>query len=914
MSSIPARAPGHAVHAAPEDLASAAADPGTCYHCGLPTAPGAPWRDTFAGSVRAFCCAGCLGIAQTIHAAGLAAFYARRAAAGAVAPEAAADVWEHWDDPAAQAGVVRPCGTGQAEVSLLLEGMHCSACTWLVETWLARESGVTSVSVNYATRRARVVWDPARRRLSELLRAVLAIGYRAYPYDPARRESLARRESRTLLLRMAVALLAMMQVMMFSVPGYVSAEGVEPMHQRLLDWASLTLTLPAILYGAWPFFRGAWRDLRLRRLGMDVPIALGLGAAFGASAWSTIVGAGTVYYDSVTMFIALLLVARYVELVARRRAGDAVESVARVRPAVAERLAGWPVDRSLTTVSAASLQTGDTVMVRAGGAVPADGTVLEGSAHVEEAMLTGESRPAPKAVGSPVLAGSIARDGALVVRVEAAGDATRLAAVLRLVASAAGARPRIARLADRVAGHFVLGLLVIAAAAGAAWLFVDPSRAFTVVFAVLAVSCPCALSLATPAALAAATGALSRRQVVITRPDALETLARVTHVVFDKTGTLTTGRIAVVGAYPRGDCGMAEALALAAALEDASEHPLAHAFREAAPGEGRPRVEALRTAPGEGVEGRLDGQRVRLGRIPYVAALTGTAPSVPADADPAATIVALGHESRGVLAVFALGDSLRAGAREVVGQLAARGVRTLLLSGDRAAAVEAVRAGLGIDAMVADALPGAKRATIAALQAGGGVVAMVGDGINDAPSLAQAQVSLSLGSATPLAQWTADVVVLSSRLDAIGDALAMARRAMRIVRENLAWACAYNLVAVPAAALGYVTPLVAALGMSASSIAVVLNAMRAARPVSSPSTADASGAGGNPRCSGPERGAAAMEILILLIPLAVVLALLVGGAFWWSVKSGQFDDLEGPAHRILVDDDSPERSAGSDST
>ena len=805
-----------------------ATEQGTCYHCGLPNPRGSPWRSTLAGTERRFCCAGCQGVAETVHAAGLDAFYAQRTAPG-TRPDAAGghDEWVAWDEPAMQAGVVRDLPGGGAEASLLLEGVHCSACTWLIETWLAREPGVTDVSVNYATRRARVRWDGAHGRLSAVLRAVARIGYRAHPYDPARREALALRESRALLTRMAVAVLAMMQVMMFAVPTYISLDGVEPAHRRLLEWASLTLTLPAILYSAWPFFRGALRDLRLRRLGMDVPIALGLGAAFVASAWATLWGAGIVYYDSITMFIALLLVARYVELVARRRAGDAIESAARARPAVALRVPAWPDDRASERVASARLAPGDVVLVRPGDIAPADGVVLEGRAALEEAMLTGEARPCTKEVGDRVLAGSIARDGAVFLRVEATGAATRLAAIERLVEQSAGARPHMARLADRVASHFVAVLLAIAVAAGVAWIAIDAGRAFTIVFAVLAVSCPCALSLATPAALAAATGALSRRHVVITRPDALEALARVTHVVFDKTGTLTIGRVALLATHAAPDCTEAEALALAAALEQASEHPVAEAFRGAAHDLPPASVQDVVVVPGAGVEAVAGGERVRLGAFGFVRDLTGCMPVVPPGAD-TATLVALGHARRGVLAVFALGDEVRPTAALTIERMRALGLRTVLLSGDRSAAVAALASRLGIDQCQGEALPETKRNVVGAMQVDGAIVAMVGDGINDAPALAQADVSVSLGSATPLAQWTADVVVLSSDLDAIADTAVQARRAMRVVRQNLMWAFAYNAVAIPAAALGHVTPLFAALGMSASSLLVVLNAMRAA--------------------------------------------------------------------------------------
>jgi Cu2+-exporting ATPase len=799
-----------------------------CFHCGLPNPQPSRFRVYVADIERDFCCGGCAAVAQTIHAAGLDAFYSQRTEPADRPQPDAADEFTPWDDAAAQAGLVRRSGD-RMEASLLLEGIHCGACVWLIESWLARQSGVAEASANFATRRARIVWDPGETRLSTLLRAVARIGYRAFPYDPARREALARKESRTLLLRMAVALLAMMQVMMFAVPTYVSIDGVEPAHQRLLEWASLTLTLPAILYSAVPFFRGAWRDLKLRRPGMDVPVALGIASAFGASAWATLVGGGAVYYDSVTMFIALLLCARYLELAARRKAGDAIEAVARARPASAERLVDWPARNDVETVVASSLIAGQFVRVRPGATAPADGIVADGRAAVEEALLTGESNPVAKEVGSPVLAGSVVRDGALVVRVDAAGEATRLAAIERLAERAASDRPRVARTADRVAAWFVTALLVFACAVALAWLALDPSRALAVTFAVLVVSCPCALSLATPAALAAAAGALSRRQVVVAHADALEALAHVTHVVLDKTGTLTFGRLDVEQVLPLAATSREQALANAAALEMASEHPVARAVHAAATGIALPVARDFTLVAGAGVEGVVAGVRMRIGRPDFVAAISGAAmPPESARMPEHATLIALGDE-QGLRALFALADKLRPGARDLVAELGRHGIVPVVLSGDRTSTVQATASSLGIADARGDLSPQDKRAAVAALQAHGAVVAMAGDGINDAPSLAQAQVSISLGSATPLAQWTSDVVVLCDELPRICEAIAHARRTLAIVRQNLAWAFAYNAIAIPAAALGFVTPLAAAAGMSVSSLVVVGNALRVAR-------------------------------------------------------------------------------------
>ena len=558
-----------------------------CFHCGTPNPGNHVWRDVVAGAQRSFCCAGCLAVAQTIDAAGLAGFYTSRTEDAVRPAVESANDWTQWDESAVAAGLVRDNGPGRREAALLLEGLTCGACVSLIETWLARQRGIVEARINFATRRATVAWDPRETRLSSILRAVAAIGYRAHPYDPARGEALARAERRALLLRMAVALLAMMQVMMFAIPAYLAPESVSPEQQRLLEWASFVLTLPALVYSAAPFFRGALRDVMNGRLGMDVPVALGIGAAFAASAWTTLTGAGVVYYDSVTMFIALLLMARYGELIARQKAGAAIEVVARQRPAIAERLAGWPGDATPAIIAAAQLVPGDFVLVRPGAIVPADGEVVDGRSHVEEAMLTGESTPKARDKGDSVLAGALNRDGPLVVRVRAAGEATRLASVLRLVERAAAERPAVARLADRVAMWFVGALLLLALATAIVWWQFDPARALPVTVALLVVSCPCALSLATPAALAAAAGSLARSGVVLARSDALETLARVTHVVVDKTGTLTAGRVRLAACMTLGAIPRAKAIALAAAVDARSEHPLAHALRDAAARTGR---------------------------------------------------------------------------------------------------------------------------------------------------------------------------------------------------------------------------------------------------------------------------------------------------------------------------------------
>ena len=771
-----------------------------------------------------FCCAGCLAVAQTIRTAGLTAFYALRDERAAAVPRPADD--DSTREAEAAAHLVRRVDAEHCEVALLVEGMRCGACVWLLESWLARQPGVSGASVNLATRRARVRFA-APTDLATILHAIAAIGYRAHPYDRGRREALARRESRALLLRTGLALFGMMQVMMFAIPAYISVDGVDAASRALLDWASLVLTLPVVLYSAAPFFSGAWRDVRTGRLGMDVPIALGVGGAFIASVWSTIGASGDVYYDSITMFVALVLLARLVEARLRERAGDALEAAAREVPPIAERLTEFPRANTTETVGAAVLVRGDHVRVAAGAGIPADGVVVDGRSSVEEALLTGESWPTAKAPGDRVLAGSMNRESPLVVRVTAAGEATMQSALARLTERAASERPRFARLSDRIAAAFVTGLLVVAATSALAWWAIDPSRALVIALAVLVVSCPCALSLATPAAIACAAGALSRRGILCVRPDALETLSRVTHVVLDKTGTLTTGDVRLLDVVPAAGADRAACTAIAAALEQGSSHPLASALRDHL-SEAYAVSQAM-AIPGSGVEGLIGGTRYRLGREAWVAEIARTARAAgEPDAGPAdVTRVSLGSED-GPLATLYFGDRLRHGARAFVAALQHAGIGVSIVSGDHAAAVERVAHAVGVDDWHADARPDGKRSIIASLQRSGAVVAMVGDGINDAPGLARADVSLTLDSAAAVTQWTADVVVLGDDLDGAAFALKTARRAFRVIRQNLAWALAYNALAIPLAATGHLSPLAAAAGMSASSLIVVGNACRLA--------------------------------------------------------------------------------------
>ncbi len=800
-----------------------------CFHCGLPLT--AKYPVVIDGTSRDTCCRGCQAVAQTIVDNGLSSYYRHRSELPQrpdAMPDSLLQKLRCYDLPEVQQGFVREHSPDEKEAPLLLEGITCAACAWLIENRLAALPGVSGVELNYATRRVRVRWDTHRTRLSDIMAAVSALGYGAQPYDSARSDDMLRRERRVLLWRLFVSGFGMMQVMMYAFPVYISGGEMTSDIEQLMRIASLVLTIPVALWAAVPFYTGAWRELKARRVGMDVPVALGIIAAFAASVLATVRGEGAVYFDSVAMFVFLLLGARYLELSARAKAAQSQERLARLTPAVAERLDRFPHPSSHTEVPVAILRPGDHVLVRPGSAIPADGRIVDGVSSVDESLLTGESRAIAKRNGDELTGGAVNMDGPLVMRIEHVGQDTVLAGIVRLMDRAQSEKPEIARAADRAARWFVTALLLFAVAVAAAWYVIDPSRVVWITVAVLVVTCPCALSLATPAALTAATGTLHRSGILVTRGHALETLAKATHFVFDKTGTLTEGRMALVGVMPLADERRERCLELAAGLEMQSEHPVARAIAAELPPDSLERCAAseLRNVPGEGIEGVIAGRRLRIGAPGFVAVLHGHAlPDELVFVRKDVSVVALGDD-RGWIALFTFDDPLRRHARQLVHQLKASGRAVCVLSGDGSARVAHLAHELGIDTAFGDATPQRKLEIVRDMQQQGAIVAMIGDGINDAPVLAQAQVSIAMGSGTRLAQHSADMVLMSQRLDALLEALRTAKNTLRIIRQNLVWATVYNTVALPLAAMGYVTPLVAAVGMSLSSLLVVFNASR----------------------------------------------------------------------------------------
>ena len=721
---------------------------------------------------------------------------------------------------------------------VVLEGMHCAACALTIEDALRSVPGVLQADVSAATRRARVVWQPSQVQPSQWMDAVHKAGYRAMPAMDAFAREQRQRENRRALWRWLVAGFCMMQVMMYAWPAYVAQPGdLTGEMEQLLRWASWVITLPMVVFSCGPFFSSALRDIRLRRVSMDLPVALGMAITFVVSTAGTFDPSGIfgkeVYYDSLTMFVFFLLTGRWLELRLRDRTAGALEAVMNRLPDSVERRIA---DGSFVRVATRRVVAGDTIRVLPGEAFPADGRITLGSTHADESLLTGESTPVARPVGSTVTAGSYNLQAPVEVHVEGTGGQTRFAQIVALMESASLQKPRLAQLADRIARPFLVAVLVAAGLAAVYWWPSDPGHALMVAVAVLIVTCPCALSLATPVAMLTAAGTLARHGVLVRNLQGLEALAHVDTIVFDKTGTLTRDGMALQAVHTAHGWSTEEVLALAASLARHSMHPASRAVVAAAADaldDGRWAVTDLQEEAGQGLVAMVQdtmgaaqpARQVRLGSAHHA----GVAPD---DASTALQVVLSEQHADGSvseLARFDLVEDLRVEAPAVVTALEQGGVAVQLLSGDRVGAVQRVAAQAGIAQAAGECTPQGKLAALQALQAGGRHVAMVGDGLNDGPVLAGAHVSFAFGRAVPLAQSQADFVVLGDSLALVPQTVLLARRTLRVVRQNLWWAAGYNALCVPLAVVGWMPAWLAGLGMALSSLLVVLNAARLAR-------------------------------------------------------------------------------------
>ena len=797
-----------------------------CYHCALPVPSGSRFTAVVLGEPREFCCPGCQAVAEAIVAGGLESYYQHRSEASAnpeALPVQLVDELALYDRADVQKPFVRQEGD-LAETTLLMEGISCAACGWLIEKHLRTLPAVAEARLNLSNHRLHVSWADGQLPLSQILAELRHIGYAAHPYQADRASEQLASENRLALRQLGVAGLLWFQAMMATMATWPEFNiDLSPELHTILRWVALFLTTPIVFYSCAPFFKGAMRDLRTRHLTMDVSVSLAIGSAYIAGIWTSITGVGELYFDAVGMFALFLLAGRYLERRARERTAAATAQLVNLLPASCLRLDETGQSERILL---SELQLGERILVQPGSILPADGKILDGQSSIDESLLTGEYLPQPRAPGDAVTAGTLNVEGALTVQVLALGQDTRLSAIVRLLDRAQAEKPRLAEIADRAAQWFLLLSLIAAAAIGMLWWELDSSRAFWIVLAMLVATCPCALSLATPTALTAATGTLHKLGLLLTRGHVLEGLNQIDTVIFDKTGTLTEGRLVLRSIRPLGALDSDQCLSLAAALENRSEHPIARAF-----GRAPLAAEDVHSKPGLGLEGIVGEQRLRIGQADFVCALSAAAaPAMPHE--PGQWLL-LGDGS-GPLAWFVLDDRLRDDAPALLAACKARGWRTLLLSGDSSPMVASVAAELGIDEARGGLRPDDKLQVLQQLHKEGRKVLMLGDGVNDVPVLAAADISVAMGSATDLAKTSADAVLLSNRLDALVQAFTLARRTRRVIIENLLWAALYNGLMLPFAALGWITPVWAAVGMSISSLTVVLNALRLTRLPSSP--------------------------------------------------------------------------------
>lgn len=793
-----------------------------CFHCGEPVPAGSRYALEIKGIVQPMCCPGCQAVAETILECGLASYYEHRTAPGTkgeLVPEELAAL-THYDLAEVQQDFVTDSATGShkvREIQLTVEGLTCAACAWLIERHLGNLTGLHYINVNTTTHRARIKWDPDRLSLSEILKGFAKIGYRAYPFQTHQQEALYAKEVRSYMFRLALAGLGSMQVMMCAVALYMDLFiSVEEEFMVYFKWISLLLSTPIMIYSAQPFYVGAWRSLRQGHLSMDVSVSLALIGAFVASMWATVFNTGEVYYDSITMFVFFLLLGRFLELRARRKASESSSNLARLVPIMATRLD----EDGEHEVAAKTLQVGDRVRVLAGVTLPADGIILLGQASLNESMLTGEQLPLLKQAGDAVYAGTINTDAPLEIRVSHRIEESRLAQIMRLQDHALDDKPAIAQMADVLSRHFILVLLFIAAGVWTFWHFHQPEQAFWVTLAVLVATCPCALSLATPTALTSATARLTRAGILLRRGHVLDVLTRANRIVMDKTGTLTTGNINLTRTEALGNFDEARCLAIARALEAYSEHPIARAFRSNA-ADDAVLLAASKVTPviGHGIEGVIEGRHYRLGSARWL----GISDAHEEQAD--GLVIYLADEDR-ALARFLLTDTLRPDAKALIQAFKAAGLKTTILTGDSSAQADEVARELGVDELVKGVTPDGKLAYLKEHEARGDISIMVGDGINDAPVLAGAHASFAMAGGTDLAKNSADAILLADDLSRLLDARALALRTRKIIKENFAWSIGYNLLVLPLAASGWLPPYVAAAGMSLSSLIVVTNSMR----------------------------------------------------------------------------------------
>ena len=818
-----------------------------CFHCQLPLPDKGIVQATIKEQERLFCCHGCKSVCETIFQAGLDGFYKRTPENGVLAPppELPKDT-ALYDLDAVQEEYVHELGESR-EINLLVEGIHCAACVWLIEHTLRSTPGVIKAAVNLSGKRLFLEWDNSRLKLSEVLQRLGQIGYSAVPFDPEAAEGAMQRQNRNLLYRMAFAGFAMMNLLWISIALYSGADKGE--FREMFHWIGFAFATPTLLYSGFPFFKGAWTGLRNLHLGMDLPIAIGATITYIYSVYVTVSGVtvGEVYYDTVVNFIFVILVGRYLEAISKRQAVASTQRLLDLQPRVATVLR----EGEEAIVPIRSVKSGEMVLVKPGDKIPVDGLILDGLSVVDEAMLTGEFEPVTKAQGDHVSAGTINGHGMLKLQVEAVLKDTALGRIIQLVEEAQASKAPIQRVADRIVPWFVLATLGLATLTFIWWLESDFELALMAATSVLIITCPCAFGLATPMSIAVASGLGARNGILIKNGAVLETLSSIDHFVFDKTGTLTEGRMTVSAIYSKnGECWApsvsedklegvvpAEVKRLFEHIGPAerySEHPIAQAILDCILNCGvtidTKEAKGFTNSPGYGIKAEVDGKMVLAGTFAWLEqhqvqrneVFDQQVQLLDEQGIGSLRCAIDGHE----VAVIGIEDQIRSDAPMLVDALKRDAIKLTLLSGDRQQTAETIAARLGGMEVIAEVLPEDKDQVIADLQQQGGRVAMVGDGVNDAPALVRSDVGISLGSGTDVSIASSDIVLMSNELAKVRLAAALSRRTLRTIRQNITISIVYNLIMVPLAMSAMITPLVAAISMPISSLLVIGNAAR----------------------------------------------------------------------------------------
>ncbi|MDX1676822.1 heavy metal translocating P-type ATPase [Arsukibacterium sp.] len=794
----------------------------SCFHCLEPVVTGERFQLTINDQPALFCCAGCQAVARTIIDSGLADYYKFRTEAAAKAeliPDELRSSLQQYDSADVLAEISQPQQDG-TELELAISGMSCAACAWLIEKHLNKQPAVNKISINSSTQRALLNWQPGQLALSEILLLINQLGYQASPFVADEQESQFKAELNRFLKRLAVSGIMTMQVMMLAFALYFGEySGIEQSHQGYLRWISMLLTLPVVFYAALPFVSSAWRSVKARQLNMDVPVSLAIYYTFFASAYATVMQTGEVYFESVCMFTFLLQLGKFFEYRARAQARDATSNLLKIMPVSATLLQ----DEQQLVVSARRLHADDLILVKPGETLPADGVVITGSSTVDESMLTGEYTAISRKPGDPVLAGSINHDGLLTVKVTSALAHSRLGQIIQLQQQTLHSKPRLVEKTDRLARYFVERLLLIAAGTFALWYFwLDADRAFWVTLSVLVATCPCALSLATPTAITCALSRLNRLGILVKNAQALETLPELSHIIFDKTGTLTEGRFSIVNIQryqtaSADDLSNADLLNLIANLEQHSEHPIARAFKTSL--QKTLLIEQITISVGQGISGHWQGRLLKAGSAAFCQ-INKLQDNSAANANVFVTL------DQQLVAAITLADNLRPGTAKLIAKLKQQGYRVGMLSGDSSGQAAQLAAELKLDFMQQGCSPADKVAAIDALVNANHKVLMVGDGINDSPGFNAAHISVAVDSGTDLSKNQADVVLLQPDIKLLAILLNGGKQTARVIRQNLAWAVGYNLLIIPLAVAGFVSPYIAVLGMSFSSLLVVSNSLR----------------------------------------------------------------------------------------